>query len=669
MEAWEDEESGICDLAWKEGLENYKRRCREFEERCKKDEERCRVLELEAVQRQREFELLEAKFKRLEAEKLATEQEDEISKRRVAELKERVSLIQGVGNVGGDGKRTTETIVDLTYENEDEDKVVHLMVENRVLECEKKHAEAETKVWEEKCKELGARVIKLEESLRMRCGWNSSGGNRDFHEGGGAKDSSNARKIEDELDSLASWDRGQTKETMMDSVDCMQRVHDSMGAKPISHSHPQEKAITGLQATGTLSINTPEQRSVDIRGEQGGIQLQTRRRYGNQVRKKLVFGEQGSLNRKIAPSIASLSKPASVGIIDISDNDDEPDNIQLPTPEVCQSKMVSVSNEHALEHKKMISENSLKRPCIDQSDEEDMNDCKENLLAISIPKRRRTSNIVTSDAESDSDDDNVPICKLKRKHLDRLVHDPTGSHLNTCSVASASRFDNVIDSVIPPRRRLMSMRQCEEKGCLATNSSVNLTTSETKYDQGIPTTEEVEHEEIEEIESYSESESSDGFIVDKSDVSDADDASSHSEDVSDGSVDFEDILSKIQRSRKPKSVWDFEADMLAAFGKDPELCMRAVCALYRQQTCDEKGSKDTLYHNQRGFSKLDAFRGSKVAEFLTDGDPKGEMNKSVKELQGFDPEALELCKTLATHYSKQLFEIYKNKEDPLFHPP
>jgi hypothetical protein len=42
---------------------------------------------------------------------------------------------------------------------------------------------------------------------------------------------------------------------------------------------------------------------------------------------------------------------------------------------------------------------------------------------------------------------------------------------------------------------------------------------------------------------------------------------------------FNEVISKIRRSRGVKVKWKFEADMLAAFGKDLELCMKAVCAL------------------------------------------------------------------------------------------
>lgn len=60
--------------------------------------------------------------------------------------------------------------------------------------------------------------------------------------------------------------------------------------------------------------------------------------------------------------------------------------------------------------------------------------------------------------------------------------------------------------------------------------------------------------------------------------------------------------------------------------------------------------------------------GSALAEFLTDGDPHTDTTKTVDQLQKFNPKGVEQCRKLATHYSKQLFEIYKNEEDPFFHP-
>ncbi|RZC48006.1 hypothetical protein C5167_040959 [Papaver somniferum] len=116
------------------------------------------------------------------------------------------------------------------------------------------------------------------------------------------------------------------------------------------------------------------------------------------------------------------------------------------------------------------------------------------------------------------------------------------------------------------------------------------------------------------------------------------------------------------RNKVKEVKWESVADMLSSFGKDSELCMRAVCALYRHQTSEEKSSKGL-------FRNFDAVRIKTLAEFLMNGDCKGELQKSVKELEEeYTSEALEDCKRLASSYSKQLFSIYKDKQDPLFLP-
>jgi len=48
--------------------------------------------------------------------------------------------------------------------------------------------------------------------------------------------------------------------------------------------------------------------------------------------------------------------------------------------------------------------------------------------------------------------------------------------------------------------------------------------------------------------------------------------------------------------------------MLAAFGEHSELCLKAVCALYRKQTQEEQMEKAALVHNKQGFSHIDAPR-------------------------------------------------------------
>lgn len=110
----------------------------------------------------------------------------------------------------------------------------------------------------------------------------------------------------------------------------------------------------------------------------------------------------------------------------------------------------------------------------------------------------------------------------------------------------------------------------------------------------------------------SEGESLGGFIVNSSNVSDCDVSAentfSESEDSSDSGMDYKEIMSGLRRESKHKMKWEFEADMLADFGKNPEICMKAVCALYRQQTSEEKSCKATINLNGRGFNQCDAYR-------------------------------------------------------------
>ncbi|OWM75566.1 uncharacterized protein LOC116195990 [Punica granatum] len=262
-----------------------------------------------------------------------------------------------------------------------------------------------------------------------------------------------------------------------------------------------------------------------------------------------------------------------------------------------------------------VERDTVHRPsytCVRNQGNSKSSDSARDISSVPTPKRKRATRVVSSDSDSD-DDDHVPISRLKKLHVSELSNNG------------------------------------------AEHSRVISTTVEVDED---------DDSELEDVESDSEGESLDGFIV-----SDGDDASTGSEAVSDSETDFEDVISTIRRKRDCKSSeWKFEGDMLAAFGKVPELCMKAVCALYRQQTADERVSKETFYCNGRGFSKFDALRGSNLGHFLTEGDPEGDLKKSVEELKEHDPKAVELCRSLATHYSKQLFEIYQKKEDPLFLP-
>ncbi|KAL1206679.1 hypothetical protein V5N11_027239 [Cardamine amara subsp. amara] len=289
-------------------------------------------------------------------------------------------------------------------------------------------------------------------------------------------------------------------------------------------------------------------------------------------------------------------------------------------------------------------------------EDEDVEACEVN---TSSRKRKR---VVNSDSENDDDDeDHIPISILKKLKLPKqempdLVDTPSTEENKSGRLRTKRRVSS----------RLRKQRVSEEITASSERNS-------TERLVGIPTTGNVEDDETEE-ELESESESLNGFIV-----SDDDDDSHKSvsenfdevgEEESDGETGYADVMSRLRRNKKIKKMkWEYEADMLADFGKDIELCMRAVCVLYRFQSEDEKLSWSSHHSNGRGFSKFDAARGTRIGNFLTDGDPEGDLKKSVEELESFDREAVETCRGLADKYSKQLFQIYNNREDPFFTLP
>ncbi|KAJ0043052.1 hypothetical protein Pint_17643 [Pistacia integerrima] len=561
---------------------------------------RCRELEVEIEKKRSEYKTMEAMIKKLE-EKLKS-------------LKRRKD--------GPDGNRKPSGIVDLTGE-EEEDRVVELMIENSVLECEKKKAESEVEFLKQKLKEVEINV---------------------------------SEAVED---------------------------------KPVNNS------VSETPYNGTISEHV-----TCTKKEEGVLGLKSQVASGRRVRKHLVFDEGQSPGKKIAPSTPSVATTASLGIIDVCDSDEEPDmahdgiisvdnhgngNVCLPTDRVLEGivgseKETSKGSGKIALFRRCCEENTAKfeddipfvstpkrkrASNVVTSDTE--SDDENDIPFSSNPKRKRASTVVTSDTESDDKDDNIPICKLRRMHLHEIISDQVPSEINSCSATTtASGADNIANSKTRARRRLVSLRKCLEKSRVAECSSSK--TNETECQRGIHTAEVLEDDTSERDGSDTEGESLNGFIVESSEVSDDEDASSEAKDESDDNEDFHDILSRLKRSKGRKLEWEFEADMLAAFGKDPELCMKAVCALYRQQTNEEKAIKGSLVYNHRGFSKFDAARGTTLAEFLTEGNAQEDLKKSVKQLEEYDHKGVEMCRTFATRYSKQLFEIYKNKEDPLFSP-
>lgn len=129
--------------------------------------------------------------------------------------------------------------------------------------------------------------------------------------------------------------------------------------------------------------------------------------------------------------------------------------------------------------------------------------------------------------------------------------------------------------------------------------------------------------------------------------------------------DFPTDFSTTQANRIHKK-WKSEADMVAALEQDVELRLRAVCALFGQQAAVQKSSNFASTFQNQGFDEVDAARGTALVEFLTNGDPQGKLKKSTLELAADDPGGFRDCKRLAIKYSKQLFEMWQVKGDPLF---
>uniref|UniRef100_A0A2P2NYB9 Uncharacterized protein MANES_06G157000 n=1 Tax=Rhizophora mucronata TaxID=61149 RepID=A0A2P2NYB9_RHIMU len=614
MEVEEGETQNLkCEAFCKEHSPNC--RWRLLEETCKKAEARVLELELEIENKKNDYEALEAKFKKLEAEKIALE--DELRASRTSSRAHQVkvpssSCFKDERKAKCGQWKDGDRVIDLTMEEEDEDEdnVVQLMTENSVLECEKRKAESELELWKKKFMELELRASRFVDAAALR------------------------------------------------------------GLGQANHNTGSE-ATDQLLATGTPYSGTPYKHAASAIGGKRGAILETKEKSGRRVRQHLSFEEEISPSKKIAPSTPGSAISAHLRIIDVCDSDveSETNGMQINASSDHKSGEFCIKVDKSLgsivDGKKDMNSGTV----CSLSYKEEMDDCKDNVQCILTPKRKKAANIVTSDTESD-ENDNIPICKLKRIHLRERVPDNAGTDMKSCSMPSNLK-DNGKATATPSRRRLFPLSKFEEKGKAQIGSLSD--TTKVKYRRGIPTTGDFQDSESENVGSdstESEGDSLHGFIVNSSDEPEDDSAysCSYSEDESDGNTNLDEILSTLKRSKDSKFKWDFEAEMLAALGKDSELCMKAVCAIYRQQTSEEQKWKETFCTNKRGFSKFDAVRGSHLAEFLTGGDPTGDVKKSVQELEEYDSKAVELCRTLATRYSKQLFEIYKNKEDPLFLP-
>ncbi|EAY75238.1 hypothetical protein OsI_03126 [Oryza sativa Indica Group] len=111
--------------------------------------------------------------------------------------------------------------------------------------------------------------------------------------------------------------------------------------------------------------------------------------------------------------------------------------------------------------------------------------------------------------------------------------------------------------------------------------------------------------------------------------------------------------------------WETAAHMIASLRGNMELSMQALCALYRQRKLVIM-STEGQQTGTTGLTKIDAVRAIRLLEFLLDGKLKGPLKRTAKELLSHDATGPTFLEKVALSFSKELFDIYKNKKDPYF---
>ncbi|XP_074585736.1 uncharacterized protein LOC141841460 [Curcuma longa] len=393
----------------------------------------------------------------------------------------------------------------------------------------------------------------------------------------------------------------------------------------------------------------------------------------------------------------------SLGLIVISDNDEERRAEDCEVKKLRAERTLDMKNDSTFyKNSEMVHSDTSRRAVVVQDSDENHPD---GVLPIPTPKRKRVSRVFTSDSEKDDDADDIPIGKLLSRQSEegytpkRLISlrklsetensakgkfptNPSTPSFEGSSLRSKGRAREFLTNPSTPSFKSTSLRSKRRAREFPTNPSTPSFNSSSLRSKGranrklefLGSNDEEETKidlmkEHDDASSNSEGTDLDGFIVSGSESAESEPSSEEfsSEIESDSVIDLGNILAEISRKKQTES-WEYEADMLASFARDSELCLKAVCALYRRQTSDEQSAKGTFLLNKRGFNKFDAQRGSMMAEFLTDGDPFGPLKKTIQDLEKYDPTALDFCCQVANRYSKQLFTIYQNKEDPLFLP-
>ncbi|KAI3880828.1 hypothetical protein MKW98_019290, partial [Papaver atlanticum] len=173
-----------------------------------------------------------------------------------------------------------------------------------------------------------------------------------------------------------------------------------------------------------------------------------------------------------------------------------------------------------------------------------------------------------------------------------------------------SRSESTVDDTIPvgSHKSLISLRQCQEKNSFPESTLLNhLHMSNNPCQKvGNPIFKNGKENVVEEIGYESEGQCAGGIRVQCSYSLGSQDSSGDSEDSRNVDSSFHQALAMMKRNRLKNSKWQFEADMLSSLEEDPELCMKAVCALYRQKFTMEKLMNGSSHSSNRGFNEYDA---------------------------------------------------------------
>ncbi|XP_026403334.1 spindle pole body component 110-like isoform X2 [Papaver somniferum] len=593
---------------------------------------KCRGLSTELKEKEMECVGLEDKLKNLMLVKVAVE--DELNKYKTAfcEMQAKITSLERERDVMTDRERMAqernaylEGLVK-KMENDERETVVQLKTQNRDLEHGKQSAECEIETWKKRFSALETEVLRFKEQNATLRGLQNEVCQDDKYKTFMNKET--CRKMDGEVN-VATVDHSRMKDNMLNKTATI--LNSALPPNPSS----LKENIREVHRSGPPFISNQSEPSEAIKDKQKNIRLDSKVESVIAVKKQLSFEREGSSREKLVLINQGTVATSSTGIIEIDDSGDE--------KEIDETLKSSSGNGNNLRAKKY-----LKRPLSAKKNEECERNFDEDVTSIPLSSTTKRSRICGSKSQ---DDDKIPIGKL----------------LNLCN------GDEKVERRESSSKRSFLLKQCQKKKNMVKGTSRNESAtlndsqmSRMSYQKAAkPTFANGRKNVLGEFGSNTEGEHFGGMIVKPSESADSGDSSSDSEDLGDNDFSFKQVA-KIIRSRQSK--WQFEADLFSSLQKDPELCMRAICALYRQQISKEKYTRGSLDSNERGFNVNDALRGTTLAEFLMDGNHEGDLKKSIKELEMFDSKALEDCKKLSMYYSTQLFSIYQSKDDPFFLP-